>query len=110
MSSNSIVCLCILILSLLKVDLRSQSNLNWVQQVFDTPYNNSVKYISVDSEEKLFVAGGFIDTADLYPTAGDANLINDSSEDIYLAKYTNDLDIISAMSIGGGDTDTYSTA
>lgn len=69
--------------------LDSSGNLLWAFQLGDKDQFDDISTINVDPSGNIIVAGSFVDTLDLDPTAGVTNVVGNSfNSNLYIAKYS----------------------
>jgi hypothetical protein len=81
----------------------TNGNFTWVIQF--SGYQGESKSISLDNSGNIFVTGTFRSIADFDPSQSSANITATGSDDIFIAKYTNNGDYLWAKRIGGTSYD-----
>ena len=91
---------------LLKLD--SQGNFVWAKAIGGPFASGGVEAgnsLKLDISGNLYINGGFDGTPDFDPGAGVVSLTSNGSEDIYVAKYNNNGDLIWVKGFGGAERD-----
>src|SRR5688572_13618057 len=80
----------------------AQSKLNWVNQIGGEG-NDYIEGFCVDSGDNVFIVGNFQDTVDFDPSPGIVNLTDEGVSGLFIAKYTENGDLLWAKSIVGSN-------
>ena len=86
------------------VKLNSSGDLIWAKFIVG-PNGSKGSSIRLDEDENIILAGEYTFTADFDPGANVFNLTSAGNFDVFVAKYTNDGNLIWAKSIGGPSVD-----
>lgn len=82
----------------------SDSNLKWAKNVGGAGSDNATS-ISRDIAGDFFITGYFYGNADFDPGASVSTLASHGSQDVFIAKYTNNGNYLWAMDLGGSSSD-----